>query len=89
MSAQLEGWRQIQWDLVDRVFRTGSDRCSGCCFFKTWEERHPYGSTTAAEVFEECRLLEGAHGEPGDCPGYKDLNEELSDGLAAELEIGL
>jgi len=47
---------------IDKVFQSlahGNEAmCEGCEHYRCWEERHPYGETTATQQLVECRCTD-------------------------------
>lgn len=63
---------------------TNEDLCLSCVHYQTWNEHHPYGSTTASEQFEECGAdapeFEEAHGMLVlECTSYEPADMEVMD----------
>lgn len=62
MEIDLDALKDEIWDNNG----CGDVACNECEYYRTWEEGHPYGMTTAYETLSEC-----IQDEPLFCPGMK------------------
>lgn len=62
--------------LIERLWEDATENmdgdCDECKYNKRIEQRHPYGSTTATEAFNECLVPEAK-----DCPVVEQIAAEL------------